>query len=102
VGARILREFSTRLRRKPRLPVLRNRLRRKMDQAVEECAAGVLLPVGQSLWAACRSPGEGGHASSLRSLVGYFGGVGSAGLAEDIRATRAVMPWGSTSRAILG
>jgi len=69
MGARILREFSTRLRRKPRLPILRSRLLRKMDQAVEECAAGVLPPVGQSLWAACRIPGEGGDASSLRSLL---------------------------------
>jgi hypothetical protein len=52
-----------------------------MDKAVEECAAGVL-----------RSLGEGGHASSLRSLVGYFGGVGSAGSAEDTKGTTAVQP----------
>jgi hypothetical protein len=80
-----------------------------MDKAAEECAAGVLRPVGQSLWAACRSLGEGGHASSLRSRVGYYGGVGSAGSAEDQKGTTAVRPsqpkllrrsrlkpWGST------
>jgi len=67
-----------------------------MDQAVEECAAGVLRPVGQSLWAVCRSLGEGGHVSSLRSRVGYYGGVGSAGFAEDTRVTTADKPWGST------
>ena len=61
-------------------------------KAVEECAAGVLRPVGQSLWAACRSLGEGGHASSLRSLVGDFGGVGSAGSAEDTKGTTAARP----------
>ena len=61
----------TLLRRKPWLPVLRSSLLRRMDQAVEECAAGVL----QSL-------GEGGHAS--------------AGFAEDTRGTTAVKPWGST------
>ena len=34
----------TRLRRKPRLPVLRSKLLRRADEAVEECAAGVLYP----------------------------------------------------------
>jgi len=55
--------WFTRLHRKPQLPVLRSSLLRRMDQAVEECAASVLRPGGQSLWAACRSLGEGGHAS---------------------------------------
>jgi hypothetical protein len=50
-------------------------------KAVEECAAGVL-----------RSLGEGGHASSLRSRVGYYGGVGSAGSAEDTKGTTAARP----------
>ena len=77
----------TRLRRKPRLPVLSSSLLRRVDEAVEECAAGVL-----------RSLGEGGHASSLRSLGGYCGGVGSAGCSEEIRGTTAVKPWGSTVR----
>ena len=40
----------TLLRRKPRLPVFRRSLLRRMDQAVEVCAAGILRPVGQSLW----------------------------------------------------
>jgi hypothetical protein len=44
---------------------------------------GVLRPVGQSLWAACRSQREGGHAS--------------ADSAEDTKGTTAVKPWGSTS-----
>jgi hypothetical protein len=90
--------WFTRLRRKPWLPVLRSSLLRRMDEAVEECAAGVLRPVGRSLWAACRSLGEGGHAPGLRSR-GYFGGVGSAGFAEEIRGTTAVKPWGSTEMA---
>jgi hypothetical protein len=38
----------TRLRRKPRLPVLRSSLLRRMDQAVEKCTAGVLRPVGKA------------------------------------------------------
>ena len=59
----------TRLRRKPRLSVLRSGLLRRVDKVVEECAAGV-----------------------LRSLVGYFGGVGSAGSAEEATETTAVKP----------
>ena len=61
----------TRLRRNPRLPVLRSSLLRRVDEAVEECAAGVL-----------RSLGEGGHAS--------------AGSAEDTKGTTALKPWGVT------
>ncbi len=49
---------------------------------------GVLRPVGQSLWAACRSLGEGGHAS--------------AGSAEDTTGTTAVKPWDSTRVEIGG
>ena len=56
-------------------------------QAVEECVAGVLRPVGQSLWATRRSLGEGGHAS--------------AGFAEDTRGTTAVKPWGSTAQGFV-
>jgi len=67
---------TTRLRREPRLPVLRSSPLRRVDEAVEECAAGVL-----------RSLVEGGHAS--------------AGFAEDTRGTTAVKPWGSTSTSPL-
>jgi hypothetical protein len=37
--------------------------------------------------------GAGGRASSLCSLVGYSGGVGSAGFAEETKGTTAVKPW---------
>jgi len=37
----------TRLREKPRLPVLRSSLLRRMDQAVEDCVAGVLRSLGE-------------------------------------------------------
>jgi len=66
-------------------------------EAVEECAAGVLRSRAVAKAAmARRRPGEGGHASGLRSHIGYYGEVGSAGFAEETRGTTAVKPWGST------
>ena len=62
--------------------------------------AEALAPGLRSLKWLLRRSRQGGHASSLRSLIGYYGGVGSAGSAEDTTGTTAVMPWGSTPHTV--